>query len=128
VISIMHDRLSSVWVVLATVRRVVATTAREGRPVSSVTRLLLYAPSHAHMAFSADRRVAEFFDDRVHEANRCQKCERPRRASLSLSNGARNISGELKEHFAMAQFVFWAATIGGCAAWTAIGYALARLI
>jgi hypothetical protein len=34
----------------------------------------------------------------------------------------------LKEHFAMAQFVFWAATIGGCAAWTAIGYVLARLI
>lgn len=40
--------------------------------------------------------MAEFFDDRVQEASRCQKCERTTRASLSSSNGARNISGEFE--------------------------------
>lgn len=52
----------------------------------------------------------------------------PERSSSSLSNGARNRVGELREYFAMMHFLFWSVTIGSCAAWTAIGYVLARLM
>jgi hypothetical protein len=75
-----------------------------------------------------EERWTKFFDERVHVRVGVKDMSAPMWPFESLSDGARNIFGRTEGVTFAMQVLFWVVTVGSCAAWTALGYVLARLI